>query len=74
MASVVGATHAADVRLFLRLLAVLFAWTTLLHMIGAPFPRYHMPLKPLVFVSALVSAHAVVAALRAMRARGTAPA
>jgi hypothetical protein len=33
-------------------MGLLFLWTTALHVVAAPFPRYHMPLKPLLFIVA----------------------
>lgn len=41
-----------------RILAALFLYLIVLHVIGAPYSRYNIPFRPLAFVLALVAAHA----------------
>jgi len=41
-------------RLTLRSMSLLLLYLTLVHMVGAPFPRYTWPLRPLLYVMALV--------------------
>jgi hypothetical protein len=38
----------------LRTLSLLLLYATAVHMVGAPFPRYSIPLRPLLFVMSLV--------------------
>lgn len=38
----------------LRTLSLVLLYTTALHMLGAPFPRYATPLRPLLFIMALL--------------------
>ncbi|MFM7272976.1 MAG: hypothetical protein ACKO4A_03855, partial [Gammaproteobacteria bacterium] len=49
-----------------QVMGLLFLWTTALHVVAAPFPRYHMPLKPLLFI---VAAWTLAAACKAASQR-----
>jgi 4-amino-4-deoxy-L-arabinose transferase-like glycosyltransferase len=51
-----------------RTLALLVAYVTALHTVGAPFPRYGVPFRPLAYALAAV---ALALALAAIRARAT---
>jgi 4-amino-4-deoxy-L-arabinose transferase-like glycosyltransferase len=46
-------------RLALRLLALALAYVLVIHMIGAPFGRYSVPFRPLVYVLAMATTHAL---------------
>lgn len=50
-----------------RLVALVFLAAIALHMIGAPYPRYSIPFRPLAFVLAVVAATAIVRKTSAVR-------
>lgn len=50
----VGRRLEAAQRLTLRSMSLLVLYLTLVHMVGAPFPRYTWPLRPLLYLMALV--------------------
>lgn len=41
-------------RLLLRLISILYIYFILVHMVGAPFPRYSIPIKPLTYILAII--------------------
>lgn len=47
-----------------RILAMLFLYLIVLHVIGAPYSRYNIPFRPLAFVLAMVAVHALWMRLR----------
>jgi 4-amino-4-deoxy-L-arabinose transferase-like glycosyltransferase len=47
----------------LRLLALALAYVVVLHMIGAPFPRYSVPFRPLTYLLAIAMVGAIHSAL-----------
>ena len=55
----------------LRILSLLLVYATLVHMVGAPFPRYQVPQKAPLF---LMAAAVLTMLARAAWRRGAAPA
>ena len=47
----------------IRVLAALFLYLIVLHCIGAPYPRYNIPFRPLAFILAMVALRAAAAAI-----------
>ena len=50
-----------------RLLAIVFLAAIVLHMIGAPYPRYSIPFRPIAFVLAVLGAGAAIRKAVALR-------
>lgn len=48
-------------------IAAVVAYAILLHMVGAPYPRYSIPFRPLLYVLALLPVAALAGRLRALR-------
>lgn len=54
----------SEKRLVQRLLATLVLYYLILHMVGAPYPRYNIPLLPFIFGLAMVPLLAAFGAVR----------
>lgn len=50
-----------------RFTSLLLIYYTLLHMVGAPFPRYSVPLRPFIYGAALLTPHLIASAVRKYR-------
>ena len=50
-----------------RVVAALLLYFTILHIIGAPFPRYSVPLRPFQYGMALFGLHYIIAALKSRK-------
>lgn len=58
----------ADVRVAMALLGGVLLSLVVLHAIGAPYPRYNLPFRPLAYVLGLAFAQQLIVRLRARRA------
>ena len=50
-----------------RFASLLLIYYTLLHMVGAPFPRYSVPLRPFLYGMALFTPYLIISAIRNYR-------
>jgi len=56
-----------------RFASLLLIYFTLLHMVGAPFPRYSIPLRPFLYGMALFTPHFLIIAIKCKRRLGSIP-
>jgi hypothetical protein len=58
--------HPTDL-VFLRVISLLLIYTTLVHLLGIPLPRYHIPVLPALFLMAVTTLRGFGSALRVTR-------